>query len=64
MNDLKQEGKLSFKNKYYVLACLAIVLLGIALFRLKFPSLRGELSDALFIAALLVISINVFRKNK
>lgn len=64
MNDSRQEGKHSLKNKGYVLACLAIGLLGVALFRIQFPALRNELNDTLFIATLLVTSIAVFRKRK
>jgi len=64
MDDSKQEGRLSSKNKIYVLICLAIGLLGVALVRNKFPALRNELSDFLFIAALLVASIYVFREKK
>ena len=61
MKDIKQEHKISFKNKYYVLTCLAVALLGVAIFRNKFPALRSELTDTLFIATLLVTSISVFR---
>ena len=64
MNDSKQEGKLSFKNKAYVLICLTIALLGVAFIRNRFPALRGELSDFLFIAVLLLGVINVFWKKK
>ena len=64
MNDSKQEGKLSFKNKVYVLVCLAIGLLGVAFIRNKFPALRGELSDFLFIGVVLLGFINVFWKKK
>ena len=64
MNDSKQEGRLSFKNKVYVLICLTITLLGVAFIRNKFPALRGELSDFLFIAVLLVALINVFWRKK
>lgn len=64
MNDQKQEGKLSFKNKGFILAGLTILLLGVALIRIKFPGLRSELSVTLFIAALVLIGINVFRRKK
>jgi len=64
MNDLKQEGKLSLKNKGYVLACLAIALWVIVLFRIEFPTLRNELSDILFIATFLLTLIGVFRGKK
>ena len=64
MNDLKQVGKLSFKNKGYILACLAMGLLGVALFRIQFPGLRNELNDTLFIATLFVTLIAVFRGRK
>ncbi len=64
MNDLKQESKLSFKNKGFVVACLAILLFGVVIFRIKFPALRGELSDTLFIAMLLAMFISAFQKKK
>jgi hypothetical protein len=64
LNDQKQEGKLSFKNKGFVLAGLAILLLGVALIRIKFPALRSELSATLFIAALVLIGINILRRKK
>lgn len=64
MNDSKQEDKLSFKNKVYVLICLAIGLLGVALLRSKFPALRNELSDFLFIAVLMVGLVYVFQRKK
>lgn len=64
MDNLKQENKHSFRNKYFVLGCLTIVLLGIAFFRIKFPAFKAELSDTLFIAVLLVTLINVFREKK
>ena len=64
MDNLKQESRHSFRNKYFVIACVAIALIGIALFRIKFPSLRDELSDTLFIAALFMTLVNVFQKKK
>ncbi|MEO8820797.1 MAG: hypothetical protein ABI374_08155 [Ginsengibacter sp.] len=64
MNDSKPEGKLSQKKKVYVLACLAIGLLGVALFRMQFPELRDVLNKTLLIATLLVVAIAVFRKRK
>ena len=64
MNDQKQEGKLSFKNKGFVLAGLTILLLGVVFLRIKFPSLRNELSTVLFIAMVLVMGMNVFRSKK
>ena len=64
MSHSKQEGELSIRNKCYVLICLTIALLGVALFRIKFPALRGALSDTLFIAMIFVTFINVFRRKK
>jgi hypothetical protein len=64
MNDSKQEGKASLKNKVYVLVCLAIGLLGVAFLRSKFPGLRNGLSDFLFIAALLMGLMYVFQGKK
>jgi len=64
MINQKQEGKLSFKNKVFVLASLTILLLSIALIRIKFPGLRSELSDTLFYAALVMLGINVFLRKK
>ena len=64
MNDQKQEGKLSLKNKGFVLAGLTILLLGVVLLRIKFPALRNELSTVLFIATLLVMGMNIFRSKE
>jgi glycerol uptake facilitator-like aquaporin len=64
MHDSKQEHKLSFKNQFFVLVCLALLLFGIVLFNNKFPALRQQLSDTLFIAMLVVMCINVFWKKK
>ena len=64
MDNLKQESKYSFKNKYFVIACVAIALIGIALFNIKFPSLRDELSDTLFITALFLTLVNLFQGKK
>jgi hypothetical protein len=61
MNDLKHEGKLSTKNKALVLVCLTITLLGIALVPIYFPALRNELSDILFIAMVIGMTISFFR---
>jgi uncharacterized membrane protein YoaK (UPF0700 family) len=64
MNDLQQEEKVSIKSKGYVLACLAILLLGVAIFRDRYPALRSELSNTLFIVLLMVMVINLFRRKK
>jgi len=64
MNNQKQEGKLSFKNKGFVLAGLAILLLSVALIRIKFPALRSELTATLFIVVMGAIGINIFRRKK
>ena len=64
MDNLKQESKHSFRNKYFVLVSLTIALLGIALFNIKFPSLRDELSDTLFITALFLTLVNLFQGKK
>lgn len=64
MNDLKQEGKLSSKNKGFVLASLTILLLGVTIFRTYFPALKNELSDLLFIAAFVFTLIGVLRERK
>ena len=64
MNEQKQEGKLSFKNKGFVLAGLTILLLGVVFLRIKFPAIRSELSTFLFIAMLLVMGMNVFRSKE
>lgn len=64
MNDLKQEHKLSFRNQFFVLVCLALGLFGVVIFRIKFPALRQELSDTLFIAMLAMMCINVFWKRR
>jgi len=64
MDNSKRQSKLSLENKIYVLICLTVTLLGVALVRNKFPALRNGLSDFLVIATLLVAMIYVFRKNK
>ncbi len=64
MKDLKQERQLSIERRWYVLACLAIVLLGIVIIRMKFPTLKNQLSDTLFIGALFAALINVFSGRK
>lgn len=64
MINQKQESKLSFKNKGFVLVCLTVLLLAVALVRIKFPGLRSQLSTTLFIAAFVVLALNVFRRKK
>ena len=64
MDDIKQESKLSIKNKYLVLAGLTFALLGVVLFRRYFPEFKSQFSDALFIASLVGWGLIFFQKKK
>lgn len=64
MDNLKEEGRLSSKHRRYVLACLSILLLSIAIVHHEYRGKTGGLSDALFIPALIGFSLQFFWKKK
>lgn len=63
MHDIKHEETLTFRNKVLVVVCLAITLISVKIFNDKFPALRTELSDFLFLSSLTLISINIYWKK-
>ena len=64
MHDIKKGEKVSSRNQVFVVVCLAIGLISVEIFNNKFPALRTELSDFLFLSCLTLWSIHVFWKKK